>query len=82
VSRLKRIPRHLDGLSLVDLAVFKRTEHGIELVELHLSQVEVVQEIARKRAQLVGGLDQLLQYRIRVDFEHPRRAPDAQALYR
>ena len=68
MSRLKRIPRHLDGLSLVDLAVFKRTEHGIELVELHLSQVEVVQEIARKRAQLVGGLDQLLQYRIRVDF--------------
>src|SRR5712691_11303035 len=70
----------LDGLSLVDLAVFERTEHGIQLVELHLTQVEIVQEIVRKRPQLVGGLDQPLQHCIRVDLEHPRRASDAQAL--
>ena len=70
----------LDGLSLVDLAVFERTEHGIQLVEWHLTQVEIVQERVRKRPQLVGGLDQPLQHGMRVDLEHPRRASDAQAL--
>ena len=35
--------------------------------------------MTRKGPQLVGGLHQPLQHRVRVDLEHARRPPDAQA---
>src|SRR2546427_6781426 len=35
--------------------------------------------MTRKGPQLVGGLRQPLQHRVRVDLEHARRPPDAQA---
>src|SRR5262249_53258597 len=36
------------------------------------------QDMTRNGTQLVGGLHQPLQHRIRVDLEHARRTPDAQ----
>jgi hypothetical protein len=38
-----------------------------------------VQEVVGKRPELVRGLDQPLQHRVRIDLEHPRGAADAQA---
>src|SRR5262249_36337327 len=51
-----------------------------QLIELHLSDPYIVQEVLRERPQLLCRFNQPLQHRIRLDLEHPRRAPDAQAL--
>ena len=48
-------------------------------VQLHLADVYVVQEIPGKGLKLVCGLYQPSQHRVRVDLEHPRRAPDTYA---
>ena len=69
----------LDGLGLTDLAVLDRTEQGKQLIELHLPDPHVVQDMSGKGLELLRGFDQPLQHGIRVDLEHPRRAPDAQA---
>src|SRR5215470_15329547 len=70
----------LDSLGRADRAVLDRAEQGKELIELDLPHAHIVQEMTRKGPQLVGGLHQPLQHRVRVDLEHARRAPDAQAL--
>ena len=50
----------LDRFGFADVAAFHRTEHSIELVELHLAKLEITQEISGKRLQLLGGFDQPL----------------------
>ena len=70
----------LDGLRLADLPVLDRAEQGEEFVELYLPDPHVVQEVLRESPQLLRRFDEPLQHRIRLDLEHPRRAPDAQAL--
>ena len=57
------------------------TEEGEEFVKLHLLDPHLVQDVLREGMQLLRRFDQPLQHRIRIDLEHPRRAPDAQALY-
>ena len=69
----------LDRFGFADVAAFHRTEHGVELVELHLAKLEITQEISGKRLQLLCGLHQPLQDGIGIDLEDPRRAPNAQA---
>src|SRR5262249_15148354 len=39
-----------------------------------------VQKVLREGPQVLRRVDRPLPHRIRVDFEHPRRAPEAQAL--
>ncbi len=70
----------LDGLSRADLAVLDRAEQGTQLIELDLLDAYVVQDVSRKGLELLRRVDQPLQHRMRLDLEHPRRAPDAQAL--
>ena len=77
---LGRTLQALDGLGLADLAVLDRAEQGKQLIELHLPDPHVVQDVSGKGPQLLRRFDQPLQHRIGVDLEHPRRAPDAQAL--
>src|SRR5262249_57417228 len=70
----------LDGLSLTDLTLLDRTEQGKQLIELHLPDAHVVEEVLGEGPQLLRRFDEPLQHRICIDLEHPRRAPDAQAL--
>ena len=57
----------LDRLGLGDLAILERAEDGIEFVQLHLANLEIAQEIGRKRLELVPGLHQPVQDGVRVD---------------
>ena len=50
-----------------------------QLIKLYLLDVHVVQDISGKGLELLCRFDQPLQHGIGVDFEHPRRAPDAHA---
>jgi hypothetical protein len=61
-------------------ALLERTEHGIECIELHLGEVEVVQEVLRKGPELLRRLHQPLQHGVWIDLEHPRGAAYAHAL--
>src|SRR5499426_528352 len=70
----------LDRPLLAQRAVRERTEHGIEFVELHLREVQVVQEVLRKGPQLLRRLHQPVQHRVRSDLEDPRGAANAQTL--
>src|SRR5205823_6193924 len=70
----------LDRPLLAHRAVLERPEHGIEFIELHLREVQVVQEVLRKGPELLRRLHQPVQHRVRIDLEHPRGAADAQAL--
>src|SRR5215471_20352765 len=70
----------LDRPLLAQRAVRERTEHGIEFIELHLREVQVVQEVLRKGPQLLRRLHQPVQHRVWIDLEHPRGAANAQAL--
>src|SRR5262244_4169498 len=65
---------------LAHRAVRERTEHGIEFIELHLREVQVVQEVLRKGPQVLRRLYQPVQHGVGIDLEHPRGAADAQAL--
>ncbi len=67
-----------DGLRLADLACLHGTEQGKELIELHLGDAHVVQEILGKGLELLRGLHHPLQHRVRVHFEHPGDRADAQ----
>jgi hypothetical protein len=51
-----------------------------QLIQLHLPDPQVMQEVLREGAQLLRRLHEPLQHRIGVHLEHPRRAPDAQPL--
>src|SRR5215510_281511 len=77
---MRRARQALDRPLLAYRAVLERTEHGIEFIELHLREVQVVQEVLRKGLELLCRLHQPVQHRVRIDLEHPRRAADAQAL--
>ena len=77
---LGRTLQALDGVGLADLAVFDGAEQRKEFIQLHLPDPQVMQEVLRKGPQLLRRLHQPLQHRIGVHLEHPRRAPDAQAL--
>src|SRR5262249_24843792 len=70
----------LDRTLLAHCALLQRTEHGIEFIELHLREVQVVQEILRKGPELLCRLHQPVQHGVWIDLEHPRGAADAQAL--
>src|SRR5262249_20761889 len=49
-------------------------------IELHLADAYVVQGVSGEGVELLRCLHQPLQHRMRLDLEHPRRAPDAQPL--
>src|SRR5215470_985888 len=70
----------LDRLLLAHCALLERAEHGIEFIELHLREVQVVQKVLRQGPELLRRLQQPLQHRVRIDLEHSRGAADAQAL--
>ena len=57
----------LDRPLIADRALLERTEHGIEFIELHLREVQLVQEVLHKGPELLRHLRQLLQDRIGVD---------------
>src|SRR5918912_3549186 len=65
---------------LAQRALLERTEYGIEFIELHLREVQVVQEVLCKGAQLLRRLHQPVQHGVWIDLEHPRGAADAQTL--
>jgi hypothetical protein len=67
------------GVSRADLPVLDRAEQGEEFVELDLGDAHVVQDILGKGLEMLRGLHQPLQHRVRVDLEHPRHGTDAQA---
>ena len=70
----------LNGLVLAEVAVFDCPQHGVELIEVHLLDVHLAQEIGGKGPQVLRRFHQPVQDRLRVDLEHPRRGPNAQAL--
>jgi hypothetical protein len=47
---------------------------------LDLVDVQLAQEGACKGFEVLSGFDQPLQHRIRIELEHPRRAPHAAPL--
>src|SRR5205823_12178725 len=53
---------------------------GEQLIELHLPDAHVMEDVSRKRLKLLGRFDEPLQHRVRVHLKHPRRAPDTKAL--
>ena len=69
-----------EGFVFADCAVLESPEHDVQLVELDLLEAEVVEQVARKGPQLVGGFDEPLQHGVWVYLKHPRSASDAQAL--
>src|SRR5215472_4420042 len=68
-----------NGLGRADLAGLHRAEERKHLIELHLVDADVVQEVLHEGPQLLGRLHQPLQHRVGVHLEHPRRASDTQA---
>src|SRR3989442_11778086 len=48
---------------------------GKQFIELDLPGAHVVPDVSRKGLELLRRVDQPLQHRIRIDPEHPRRAP-------
>jgi len=70
----------LDRLGLTNRAVLERTEQRKHLIELHLLDPHVMQEVLRKGPQLLRRFHQPLQHGVRVHLEHPRGTTDAQTL--
>src|SRR5262249_8800370 len=70
----------LNRLVVADRTGFEVTQHRVQLIELQLFEVQLTQEIRRKGAELLGGLDPPLQHRVRRDLEDPGRRTDPQAL--
>src|SRR5215813_1612686 len=68
-----------NGLGRADLASLHRTEERKHLIELHLVDAYVVQDVLHEGPELLGRLHQPLQHRVGVHLEDPRRAPDTQA---
>jgi hypothetical protein len=68
----------LDGLGLAHLTVLDRAEQRKQLIELHLPDLYVMQEVLGEGAQLLRCLNEPLQHGIGVHLEHPCRASDAQ----
>ena len=69
----------LHGLLCTDLAIFEITYHGVQLIELHLVNVHVTEEIACEGLELLGGFDQPVQNGMRVHLKHAGRGANAQA---
>src|SRR5712691_5988738 len=63
-----------------EFTLFDVTQHSIQLIQLHLSDMHSPEEVARKGSQLLGGLDEPLQHRVRVHLEHASCCPDAEPL--
>ena len=69
----------LDGFRVADLAGFARSQHGVQLIELELLQVESTQEIRGKGAELLGRFAQPLQHRGGSNLEDASRGTDPQS---
>src|SRR5712691_9572497 len=70
----------VDSFFLAEFTLFDVTQHSIQLIQLHLSDMHSTEEVARKGSQLLGGLDEPLQHRVRVHLEHASCCPDAEPL--
>src|SRR5262245_49007573 len=70
----------LDGFSRTDRTVLDRAEQRKHLIELHLLDPHVVQEVPRKGPQLLRRFHQPLQHGVRVHLEPPSGTADAQTL--
>jgi hypothetical protein len=71
-----RTLKALDGIAFTDLAGFEGMDHRIQLIELHLLDVQVTEEIGTEGLELLSGFHQPLQHGSRVDLEHPGRSAD------
>jgi hypothetical protein len=49
-----RTGQPLDGFPFVHLACLDHTDYGVEVVQLHLRDAYVVQEIPRKGSEMIG----------------------------
>lgn len=76
-GRRRRHP--LDGFRLTELARLDGAEQGKEFVALDLRDAHVVQDRLGKGLEMLRGLHQPLQHRVRVDLEHPRHGTDPPA---
>ena len=54
-----------------------RTAEGKHLIEVHLPDPHVVQDVSGKRPELLCSVDQPLPHGMRLDLEHPCGASDA-----
>src|SRR5262245_60219895 len=77
---LRRPLQARDGFSLTDRAVLDRAEQRKQLIELDLLDTHIVQGVSGKCLELICRFDEPLQDCIGIDLEHPRGAPDTQAL--
>src|SRR5262249_4307166 len=68
----------LDSLRLADLTRLDGPEQGIEFIELHLGDADVVQEISGEGGGVVRHFYQPLQHRVGVHLKHPSDGTDAQ----
>jgi len=75
---LGRAIQALKGRGFADLTLLDRAEQRKQLIELHLSDPYVVQEVLGEGAQLLRYLDEPLQHGIGINLEHPCCASDAQ----
>ncbi len=75
---LGRALQALQGRGRADLTVLDRAEQRKQLIELHLPDLYVMQEVLGEGAPLRRGLDEPLQHGIGVHLAHPCRASDAQ----
>jgi hypothetical protein len=70
----------LQGVLFADLASFDAAQHGIQLIELQLSHMQVTEEIRREGPQVLGRFHQPVQHGIGGYLEHSRGGANTQAL--
>jgi hypothetical protein len=75
---LGRALQALKGRGRADFTGLDRAEQRKQLIELHLPDLYVMQEVLGEGAQLLRCLDEPLQHGIGVHLEDPCRASDAQ----
>ena len=71
---LRRTLQALNGVGLADLTILDRAEQGKQLIELHLPDPYVVQEVLREGSQLIRRLREPLQDRL-GSTSHTRAVP-------
>jgi len=69
-----------EGLILAEGTVFHLTQHRVQLIELHLIDVQLTEEIGAKGFELVGRFHSPPQNRVRIDLKDAGGGPDAHTL--
>jgi hypothetical protein len=76
---VRRARQALDRLGVADLASLDRAEQGKELIQLHLCDPHVMQEVARKGGGVVRHFHEPRQHRVRVHLKHPGHGTNAKS---